>query len=297
MTVLTRLQLVLLILACLAVVLLGGLMFMADRIGWLMAILAVGFFGYGLVVFSWLLIAPESYIRLTGAKFQIAGRKSVNAASRVRRPAADPFPIITASESEVLATIARLRAEGAALPVAIGDDAALAAAREAWRQDRRKPATIIAAAARQKTLGEEVAANRRLDPEWELPAGRWPSETPAYEESLHGISDKPLVHIAMLPVEDPSEAPAWLKFGGFNGCPPPERHVAILRRWREEYGAELMACGPDSLTLRVSRGPASRKEAIDLARQLCAYADYDLNNYSELAAELMATRLWYFWWD
>jgi hypothetical protein len=208
-----------------------------------------------------------------------------------------PYEVVTVPRDGLLDTLERLRAERPGfLPVALGDDSELDAAKETWDADDRSPETILAAAAKQKPLSADVEARRR-DPEEDLEVGTWPAELPSYVESLHQFEGLDQVHVVLLPVSDPADAVACLKFGDFNGAPTPERHVAIHRAWQAAYGARLVACTHDTLTLRVDRGPATPEEALALAREVYAYADFDLNDYSELAADLMVTRLWVFWWD
>ncbi len=74
------------------------------------------------------------------------------------------------------------------------------------------------------------------------------------------LSQKPFdkVYIALLPTAENAAAPAWLKWGNWNGCPPPDYHVAVVRRWREKYGAEIVGMSGDVLNLRVSRLPKTR---------------------------------------
>ena len=59
--------------------------------------------------------------------------------------------------------------------------------------------------------------------------------------------------------------------GELEQCPPPAFHVAALRAWRERYGAELVGLGADVMNLRVARRPATRDEALELARAQYVY--------------------------
>ncbi|HYE47172.1 MAG TPA: DUF4253 domain-containing protein [Caulobacter sp.] len=208
-----------------------------------------------------------------------------------------PYEVVTLPGAGLLEALERLRAERPGLlPVALGDDQALDQAKERWDADDRTPAAIIAAAEGQPPLSVDVA-ERQNDPEPGLQLGTWPAALPSYTETLHPFDALESVHVVLLPVAEPAEAVAYLKFGDFNGAPTPERHVAIHRAWQAAYGARLVACTHETLILQVERGPATPEEAIALAREVYAYADWDLNDYSELAADLMVTRLWTFWWD
>lgn len=114
---------------------------------------------------------------------------------------------------------------------------------------------------------------------------------------------KPLkaVHVALVPTRNSWEAPAYLKFGGWNDCPNPEERVAALKYWYEQYGAQVVGITHDVVELGVTRPPAERMAALVLALEHYAYC-YDLvdqgtDSISELAATLLDASVWYFWWD
>ena len=109
------------------------------------------------------------------------------------------------------------------------------------------------------------------------------------------------VYIVVLPTQDPAEAPAYLRWGGWNECPAPEQHVAAFRSWRERYGVVPVAMAGDVLNLVATSRPSSRDEALDLAREQYAYCtdivDQGVQTLSNLAATLSERDWWYFWWD
>ena len=136
--------------------------------------------------------------------------------------------------------------------------------------------------------------------------GEWPSEKPAStgltiaSDILSGKS-APKVHIALIPTDDWTLIPAYLRWGDWNDCPPPEMHVAALRSWRDRYGVELVGLSHDTLNLRATKHPATREEALALAREQYAYCtdiiDQGVGTYNALAAILISDDWWYFWWD
>jgi hypothetical protein len=81
----------------------------------------------------------------------------------------------------------------------------------------------------------------------------------------------PWAHIVILPTDDWTTIPAYLRWGSWNGCLAPEYHVAAFRSWRDRYGAEFVGLSPDVLNIRVRRTPKTRGEALDLARVSLAY--------------------------
>lgn len=132
--------------------------------------------------------------------------------------------------------------------------------------------------------------------------GSWPERAaPADHFSIpraDGTDDPlPRVAIALLPLGDGADLPAWLPLAG----PPPERHVAVLRRWRRLYEAEVVGLrGGDTLELTVARPPMSRDAALLLAREHFAYAPLVVTQgtftLQALAARLLGGRAWSLWW-
>ena len=135
----------------------------------------------------------------------------------------------------------------------------------------------------------------------ELEAGSWPSVPMELKPYL--ITQMEEVFIAKVPTSNSYEAVAYIGFGGWNDCPYDEEHVAILRYWHKRYGANLFAQGGDMLECTVDRPPTSQEAALSLAREHLTYALGTLgefgrgNSVPELAAALLNSRHWLFWWD
>ena len=140
---------------------------------------------------------------------------------------------------------------------------------------------------------------RQLDagpPELEVEEGSWPAG-PAPEARELELPDRPVLFLAFFPTHEGAQVAAWLRVGGFNDCPEPAEHVARLRGWAQRYGAEPVAFGEDSIALRVVRPPATRDEAIALARDQLSYCRDPDTTLCELAASLLEQTAWFFWWD
>lgn len=109
------------------------------------------------------------------------------------------------------------------------------------------------------------------------------------------------VYLGLVPTADSTEICAWLNWGGWNDCPHADVHVALHRRWREQFGARLIGASEDTLEFVVERGPQTREEAYRLARQQHRYCedlvDQGIGSVAELAASLLGAKTWYFWWD
>jgi hypothetical protein len=136
--------------------------------------------------------------------------------------------------------------------------------------------------------------------------GEWPSEpmgAPQLSVATEMLTGAPLnkVQLVILPTDDWTTIPAYLQWGNWNGCPAPEYHVAALRSWRDRFGAELIGLSHDVMNIRVKRRPETREAALDLAREQYAYCsdivDQGVETLSALAAVLMESDWWYFWWD
>ncbi|KQZ60987.1 hypothetical protein ASD67_17025 [Sphingopyxis sp. Root1497] len=209
-------------------------------------------------------------------------------------------------------------------PVIVGGDEDLARIADQMAMTDLPPAaTTLAAAAKlahPKSLWDlrdkekadwhgYLKAHPELGPEDEdyvADLGDWPA-VPPQETGLTVAEDiltrrpYPHAHILLLPTVQSFEVPAYLKWGGWNACPPPEIHVAAMRRWGEDYGAEIVGITGDVINMRVKRRPATREEAISLAREQYAYCadivDQGVEDIATLAAGLMASDWWYFWWD
>ncbi len=135
------------------------------------------------------------------------------------------------------------------------------------------------------------------------PVGDWPEQARGgggLSVAYHWSSAPwPRVHIALLPTDDSTAAPAYLRAGGWNHCPEAAAMVAALRSWRDRYGAELIGFAHDIMNIRTQIGPASREEALALAWEHYLFCGDVLNDQTlaELGAELIDDDWWYSWWD
>ncbi|MFT3987290.1 DUF4253 domain-containing protein [Aestuariivirga sp.] len=157
-----------------------------------------------------------------------------------------------------------------------------------------------------RTLSRDETIAAMLQEHQEPPLGNWP-DTPNASMGLTVASELlsgkpfPKVYIGVAPTDDWTTIPAILRWGGWNACPAAEYHVAALRKWRDNYGAELIGLSFDTMNLRVAIKPKTREEALALAREQYIYCsdiiDQGSETYSALAADLIANDWWYFWWD
>ncbi len=135
----------------------------------------------------------------------------------------------------------------------------------------------------------------------EFPAGSWPVKPVApHTFYLPSEFDKRTV-MGLLPASDSSKVLQILNYGDWNACPPVHEHVAVHNYWNERYGAEIVCLSSDILEMHVDRRPANREEALALAREQYLYCsdivEQETGTIQELAAGLMVSDAWFFWWD
>ena len=234
-----------------------------------------------------------------------------------------PYPVTIVHGSAALATWQRIRDAGEGWPVVLGEEANIGLIEESFGYEPRSPEAILAAARdldwpawlEERRARDDAQAIAYLESQ-NIPVeredappeiGEWPPE----DEVVAGgfaldtglMTRRPIerVAIATLPCRDSWEAMAYLKWGGWNANPDAEYHVAAIRSWHERYGAELVGVLRDVVQIRVATRPATRDEALALAREHYLYCndtvDQGTGALAPLAAELMASDWWYFWWD
>lgn len=227
-----------------------------------------------------------------------------------------PYPTYKVAGTDALATWGRLKAAGEGYPFIVGppDSADLVA--EAAELNGGTTAGILAAAATlnfpRQMMDQHTVELREAAAEFgeiydeSYRVGTWPARVnpnrggELTRDVLTG-DPHPEVLVVVLPTPDPVEAITMLRYGGWNACPPPEVHAAAVRSWAKRFGFEPVCVGPDIIEGRVTRRPTDRDSALALARELFAYCpdivDQGTENLATLAAILMVSEWWFFWWD
>lgn len=200
-------------------------------------------------------------------------------------------------------------------PVIVGDARSVALLREGLAESTESVEEILGAASEidpEHVLGERRAERVSTESgpvpheEWDEEDERITEEHAAEMTIMAGrdvLSGEPLpeVAIALLPTRDGWTAPAWLGFGGWNECPAPAEHVALMRRWNERWGAEVVSVRSDAIEACIAEAPHDVEVARALAEEHYAYAadivDQGTGSIERLAASLAGGRVWFFWWD
>lgn len=110
------------------------------------------------------------------------------------------------------------------------------------------------------------------------------------------------VTVALVPAAASWLVPVTLQDEGPYHLPDPAEHAAIMRHWQDRYGAEPVVWTATTVEYAVSRPPATRPDALSLAREYQLYNEGAYDNYradtlTELAASLMNAPVWRMWWD
>lgn len=215
---------------------------------------------------------------------------------RVATRARVPIHALVLPGRDALGAWDRLRqgsAESGRWPVLLGDGWSVRAHADATRATSDGPEPIVRRA-RALDLDAWIASRlARVEP----PEGQWPEDAgespPARFRVLRDELDLPVAELALalIPTREAAEVPAWLAFGNWSECPEPTVHVAMIARWQERYGAEIVAVTRDTIELRVTRPPADRDAATALAREQIAYAPSLLAQGTRSVAEIAASRI------
>jgi hypothetical protein len=109
------------------------------------------------------------------------------------------------------------------------------------------------------------------------------------------------VAIVRVPAASAEELPLYLAWGGWNAVPSPEMIVAVARYWKQTYGSELVAIGPDLLECHAARRPPDHVSAVALLKEHYGFAPDNFEFYvpflEDSAAYLRRNSSWVFWWD
>lgn len=253
-----------------------------------------------------------------------ADKRAEAEAVYARMMAALPYEQTTVKGGTAFAEWKRLKGLGKGWPVIVGDDEALDRLAEQYSIDDPtvspspqlklppiRPTSAILKAADHLTYPRDLNSwdGAFKTEDLHAPLGTWPKDAAPLPDAwgisiaLDLLKGVPLetAHVLFIPTAQSWEIPAFLRWGGWNACPPPEYHVAALRHWHEAFGAQLVAISGDRMDLHVERPPASHAQALAVAREIYRYCpdivDQGTETVAALAATMVSGHWWNFWWD
>lgn len=133
--------------------------------------------------------------------------------------------------------------------------------------------------------------------------GRWPTGTPERAPNIHPSGTEALLSgdtcAAILPTTNSWSAPAYVPFADLDQCPAPYTHVALAKRWHEQFGAEIVAITSYTLEFKINRPPTGRAACEQLAWEHLLYAPECLgeDTIRDYAYSLIGNETWFFLWD
>ncbi len=194
-------------------------------------------------------------------------------------------------------------------PFLIGERRELQLLRDAAQSEERAFDEILRAAG-EVNVAAWLAGRRKEADEYEFneaeTLGEWPEAgvekgAPSLHRDILTGNLHPLVCIGLAKLVEPWQLPAVARFGNWNDCPDAAEHAAFHRRWAEQYGAEIVGMSHDIIECTVKRPPRSRGAALALAWEQFWYCsdivEQGVGSVSALAATLLESPYWYFWWD
>ena len=252
----------------------------------------------------------------------VSNSESIEPRSRMTAESKD-FRVVAFDGASAVEELNKFRAawnDGRPCPFIIGDAEELSRVSEAASYADDQNQTLIDVVENSKTIEcprwfqdrkeQSIAESKEYDDEYSFNEsevfGDWPSQ-PQVQTSLTAHTDiltgkpKDKVFIGLSAVDRPWQLPAAVRYGGWNDCPHPAEHCAVLRYWEEKYGAEVVVLSDSVIECIVSKPPLTREEAVELAWQQYWYCpdivEQGTENVAALAASLLKSNYWYFWWD
>lgn len=179
-------------------------------------------------------------------------------------------------------------------PVILGDGFSLARQTDAAAHTSE---TVESVLRRASAMDLDAWLATRPTPEPGTPIAVAPHEE-RFESVLDPVLGVPVldVAIALLPIGRSADAPAWLAFGNWRGCPEPAVHVAMLRRLEELAHVELVAITADRIELRVVSPPTDESARDHIAELLARWDEAafarERATIASWSATLVTSRSW-----
>jgi len=195
------------------------------------------------------------------------------------------------------------------IPVLLGDITEIKRVRENMTINPQEPDTVLSAA--EIINGRDwlsIAVPELLNPHTTSKSmmGKWPKKnTPSKKLSAFKtrvpIRYRSTQYITWIPTDQAWKIPAYLQQGGWNAYPDPAHECAVARYFEEKYGAEYTATTGTDAEYIVAHPPVTPKEAEVLALEHYSFCpdtvEQGADSIRNLAAMLLNSSTWMFWWD
>ena len=223
-----------------------------------------------------------------------------------------PYPLFRVPGAQVLGTLEQLHCSGNGVPIILGDEESFNRVQDGMEVEEGYVLAdlVVQMLAEIDEIDPQLwfAERAEEDPEYyAIEAGEWPDDIEVPSDNLIAHCDiltgepYPEVFIAAIPAEHSWMTPCYLNFGNWNAVPSAPEHAAIFRYWLEKYGASVVSLADDVVELIVARPPRTREEALALAKEQYIYCpdivQQGVGSVEALAATLINSTVWFFWWD
>ncbi len=217
-----------------------------------------------------------------------------------------PFEVIIVKGTDAPAKLFELRKSENITPVIMGKPSDLELLVDNFEMSEETVAEILSSAKKinfSNWFKERVSEDEEY---YQIPHGDWPEaygQETELSAHLNILTKKPLKQtiIGLIQTKDSWAVPAHLKFGGWNECPSPHEHVALFKKWEEEYSAKVASVTSDVIELTVDHPPTTKEQALKLAEEQFVYCSdivfQGVETIENLASTLLNSKVWYFWWD
>lgn len=221
-----------------------------------------------------------------------------------------PFDVITVPGKNAIAKLRELRAAFSSTgqyPFLIGDEEEYDHLSESSEESEEEPSEVIEKSLIYNPQQEVDEIREEIEEEGsDGILGEWPGENAdkgqiGIHKDVSTGAVKSKIYLGLAKLKQSWQLPAIVGYGGWNECPSPAVHCAFHRKWQKEYGAQIVTMSASVIECRLSKPPRNRKVAMDLAFQHYRYCgdivDQGHETVSALAATLLNSSYWYFWWD
>jgi len=184
-------------------------------------------------------------------------------------------------------------------PLVLGNDRTFEQTKECFEHSAKSP--VKRPSPHPLQTAQKFFESRAEEVADELPTGPWPIKSAApHSFYLPAERDKRAV-IGLIRASNSVQVLQVLRFRDWKAFPSVHEHVTVHDYWNLRYGSEIVCLSSEVLELQVKRRPANREAALALAKEQYLYCsdivEQGTGTIQGLAAGLMVSDAWLFWWD